>query len=59
MKDEDGIYMKTHAWVMGFFPYDSPQYSFTVFLEGGGESNNSAMLAAEFINWWADYTSGR
>ena len=56
VKDETGSYTKTHAWVMGFFPYEDPEYSFTVFLEGGGESNNSAQLAAEFINWWADYT---
>jgi penicillin-binding protein 2 len=55
IKDEKGYYTRTHAWVTGFFPYDDPQYSFVVFLEGGGESNNSAQLAAEFINWWADY----
>ncbi len=54
IKDEKGSYTKTHAWVMGFFPYESPKYSFTVFLEGGGESYNSATIAADFINWWAD-----
>lgn len=57
IKDEKGYYTKTHAWVMGFFPYDEPQYSFVFFLEGGGESNNSAQLAAEFVNWWADHSS--
>ncbi|MDD3661870.1 MAG: penicillin-binding protein 2 [Candidatus Dojkabacteria bacterium] len=54
VKDERGYYTKTHAWVSGFFPYDNPKYSFVVFLEGGGESNNAAQLAADFINWWAD-----
>jgi penicillin-binding protein 2 len=54
VKDEKGSYTKSHAWVMGFFPYDDPKYSFTVFLEGGGESYNSAIVAADFINWWAD-----
>lgn len=54
VKDKDGYYTKTHAWVTGFFPYDDPEYSFVVFLEGGGESNNAAQLAAELINWWAD-----
>ncbi len=54
VKDETGIYTKTHAWVMGFFPYDDPQFSFTFFLEGGGESNNSAQLARYFIDWFAD-----
>lgn len=54
VKDESGTYVKTHAWVTGFFPYEKPRFSFVVFLEGGGESNNSAMLAAEFIDWFAD-----
>lgn len=54
VKDEKGSYTKSHAWVMGFFPYENPQYSFTIFLEGGGESYNAAKVAADFINWWAD-----
>lgn len=54
VKDETGSYTKSHAWVMGFFPYEAPKYSFTVFLEGGGESYNAAYIAADFINWWAD-----
>lgn len=54
VKDEKGSYTKSHAWVTGFFPYENPEYSFTVFLEGGGESYNSAQVAADFINWWAD-----
>lgn len=54
IQDEEGYYTNTHAWVMGFFPYDDPQFSFVVFLEGGGESNNAAQLAREFIDWFAE-----
>ncbi len=54
VQDEEGYYISTHAWVMGFFPYDDPKFSFSVFLEGGGESNNAAQLAREFIDWFAD-----
>ncbi len=51
VKDEKGEYTRTHAWVMGFWPYEDPQYSFVVFLQGGGASNNAAQLAREFIDW--------
>jgi penicillin-binding protein 2 len=54
VQDESGIYTQTHAWVMGFFPYEDPQFSFVFFLEGGGESNNSAAVAREFIDWFAE-----
>jgi penicillin-binding protein 2 len=54
VQDESGVYTQTHAWVMGFFPYDDPQYSFVFFLEGGGASNNSASVAREFIDWFAE-----
>ncbi|MBN1618814.1 penicillin-binding protein 2 [Candidatus Dojkabacteria bacterium] len=54
VKDETGYYTKTHAWVMGFFPYDNPKYSFVIFLEGGGASNNAAEVALQYIDWLAD-----
>lgn len=50
----EGIYEHTHAWVNGFFPYQNPKYSFVVFLEDGGASNNSAELAREFIDWFVE-----
>jgi penicillin-binding protein 2 len=50
----EGIYEHTHAWVSGFFPYEEPKYSFVVFLEDGGASNNSAQLAREFIDWFVE-----
>lgn len=48
-----GQYEHTHAWVTGFFPYDNPQYSFTILLEDGGESYNAVEVARDFIDWWA------
>lgn len=48
----DGVYENTHAWVTGFFPADQPKYTFTVLLEDGGESFNSAQTAREFIDWF-------
>ena len=51
---KDGRYEHTHAWVSGFFPYKSPKYSFVVFLEDGGASNNSAELAREMIDWFVE-----
>ena len=53
LKDEKGIY-ETHAWVTGYFPYDDPQISFTILLEGGGQSNNAAEVAKKIINWYID-----
>lgn len=50
--DSNGRYENTHAWVTGFFPYEKPKYAFVVFLEDGGASNNSAIIAREFIDWW-------
>ena len=49
--NKEGEYENSHAWVTGFFPYDEPQYTFTIFLENGGESYNAARLAREVIEW--------
>ncbi len=49
--NEKGIYEDTHAWVAGFFPYDNPKYSFTVFLEDGGSSSNASAVMKEMIVW--------
>jgi len=46
-----GIYENTHAWVGGFFPYDNPKYSFSVFLEDGGHSSNAVNIMKEMITW--------
>lgn len=49
--NKDGSYEHTHAWVGGFFPYDNPKYSFTIFLEDGGESINAVRVIREMILW--------
>jgi len=46
-----GIYENTHAWVGGFFPYDKPKYSFSVFLEDGGHSSNAVNIMKDMIMW--------
>jgi len=49
--DSKGNYEHTHAWVTGFFPYDKPKYSFSIFLEDGGESLNAVRIMREMITW--------
>jgi len=48
VKTKEG-YLTTHAWVMGFYPYESPQYAFAVFLEGGGLSLRASEVMREFL----------
>jgi penicillin-binding protein 2 len=54
IKDSNGVYEHTHAWVIGFFPYENPQYAFVVFLEDGGASNNSAYVVKQVIDFMVD-----
>ena len=49
--NKDGEYENTHAWATGFFPYENPKYSFTIFLEDGGESLNAVKVARKMIEW--------
>lgn len=42
----------THSWITGYAPYDNPQISFTILLEGGGTSSNAAEVANEIIDWY-------
>ncbi|MBU1999397.1 MAG: penicillin-binding protein 2 [Candidatus Omnitrophota bacterium] len=39
----------SHAWFIGFFPYESPKYAICVFLERGGHGYYSAIIAKEII----------
>ncbi len=50
--DAYGQYTHEHAWASGFAPYDKPQISFVVFLEGGGLSSNSERVAKSFLTWY-------
>ncbi len=48
IKDKNG-YLTTHAWVMGFYPYEEPQYAFTIMIEGGGTSTVASTMMREFL----------
>lgn len=38
-----------HAWFVGYFPYQKPQYTVTVFLENGESSFEAVAVAREFL----------
>ena len=41
-----------HAWFTVFAPYDDPQISLTVLIEGGGEGSSvAAPMARELLDW--------
>ena len=40
----------SHAWFVGFFPYENPKYAICVFLEHGGHGYTSAVLARQIIS---------
>lgn len=46
----DGSYEHTHAWNIGFFPYEDPKYAYVFFLEDGGAGNNAAWVARDFLS---------
>lgn len=49
----DSKLKKTHAWYTAFAPYDNPQISLTVLIEGGGEGSVAAALTArEVFDWY-------
>jgi len=39
----------THAWFVGFFPYDKPKYVICVFLENGGPGHSASIVARQII----------
>ncbi|MDP2708691.1 MAG: penicillin-binding protein 2 [bacterium] len=43
----------THAWFIGFAPYDKPQVAITILIEQGGEGSSVAVpIAREVIDWY-------
>ena len=38
-----------HGWFTGFFPYDEPEYTITVFCEDGKSGGNSALKVFDQI----------
>lgn len=49
VKDKNG-YSTAHAWVIGFYPYDTPRYAFAVLIEGGGTSSVASFAMRDFLN---------
>lgn len=49
IKDKNG-YSTAHAWVIGFYPYDDPQYAFAMLIEGGGTSSVASFAMRDFLN---------
>jgi penicillin-binding protein 2 len=39
----------THAWFIGFFPFDKPRYAICVFLENGGPGHTASVVAKQVI----------
>jgi penicillin-binding protein 2 len=43
----------THAWFIGFAPYENPELALVVLLEEGGEGNATAVpIAYDILNWY-------
>lgn len=47
----------TNSWIIGFFPYDNPRYSFAVLLERGPKeaSGNSTRVMSEVLDYVSVY----
>jgi penicillin-binding protein 2 len=44
---------KTHAWFVGFAPYDNPEIVLVILVEGGGEGHRAAVpVAKEVLEWY-------
>jgi len=48
LMDEHG-YLPTHAWFTCFAPYEDPEITLVIFLEGGGEGSQAAVPVASRI----------
>lgn len=48
VKDKNG-YLTSHAWVIGFYPYEKPKYAFAILIEGGGSSSRAAFAMRDFL----------
>ncbi len=44
---------KVNSWVMGFFPYENPEYSFTILMEAGPSTNGvgAPFIMRELLDW--------
>lgn len=48
----------TNSWIIGFFPYDNPKYSFALVMERGPKaaSGNATQVMSEVIDYMSVYT---
>jgi len=48
----------TNSWIVGFFPYDNPKYSFALVMERGPKaaSGNATRVMSEVIDYMSVYT---
>ena len=48
----------TNSWIIGFFPYDNPKYSFAILMERGPKaaSGNATRVMSEVIDYMSIYT---
>jgi penicillin-binding protein 2 len=48
---------KTHAWFIGFAPYDKPTITLQVMVEGGGDSFAVAVpIAKKILSWYSEHS---
>ena len=49
---------RVNSWVIGFFPYDKPQYAFAVVMDKGvkGNTTNASYVAQHLFQWMQVYT---
>ena len=48
----------TNSWIVGFFPYDNPKYSFAILMERGPKaaSGNATKVMSEVVDYMSVYT---
>lgn len=48
---------KVHTWVAGYFPYETPKYSFILFMENGPYANRvgAGKVMGEVFDWIAEH----
>ncbi|MFA4975170.1 MAG: penicillin-binding transpeptidase domain-containing protein [Candidatus Paceibacterota bacterium] len=44
---------KVNSWIVGFFPYENPQYAFTIMMEAGPSSNGvgASSIMRQLLDW--------
>ncbi|HAS80575.1 MAG: Peptidoglycan glycosyltransferase [Candidatus Nomurabacteria bacterium GW2011_GWE1_32_28] len=44
---------KVNSWIIGFFPYENPQYAFTIMMEAGPSANSvgASYIMRQLLDW--------